>query len=85
MYCTRYGDVSFEESSEILCAERIRDARAKMFADGSWVSVEGLNALATPDKQYQTTSIGWINEVREHFHAICVALHFKHLFFFNVV
>ncbi len=48
-YRQRYGDVSIEESLEMLRTEKISDEMAKKLADGFRVLVEVLKALATPE------------------------------------
>ncbi len=48
-YRQRYGDVSIEESLEMLRTEKISDEQAKVLADGFGVLVEVLKALATPE------------------------------------
>ena len=47
-YRARYGDVSIEESLEMLRTEEVSDEQAKVLADGFGVLVEVLKALATP-------------------------------------
>ena len=44
-----YGDVSIEESLEMLRAETVSDEQAKTLADGFGVLVEVLKALGTPE------------------------------------
>ena len=48
-YRQRYGDVSIEESLEMLRTEKISDEMAKTLSDGFGVLVEVLRALATPE------------------------------------
>ena len=48
----RYGDVSIEESLEMLRAEKISDEQAKVLADKFGVLVEVLKALATPEGEH---------------------------------
>ncbi len=48
-YRARYGDVSIEDSLEMLRSEKISDEQAKTLADGFGVLVEVLKALATPE------------------------------------
>jgi len=47
-----YGDVSIEESLEMLRTEKISDEQAKVLADGFGVSVEVLKALGTPEGEH---------------------------------
>ena len=47
-YRQRYGDVSIEESLELLRTEKVSDEMAKVLADGFGVLVEVLKALGTP-------------------------------------
>jgi hypothetical protein len=47
-YRQRYGDVSIEESLEILRTEKVSDEMAKTLADGFGVLIEVLKALGTP-------------------------------------
>ena len=47
-YRQRYGDVSIEESLEMLRAEKISDEQAKILANGFGVLVEVLKALGLP-------------------------------------
>ena len=47
-YRQRYGDVSIEESLEMLRTEKVSNEMAKTLADGFGVLVEVLKALATP-------------------------------------
>lgn len=51
-YWQRYGDVSIEESLEMLRTEKISDEMAKKLADGFRVLVEVLKALATPEGEH---------------------------------
>ncbi len=51
-YRTRYGDVSIEESLEMLRTERVSDEQAKVLADGFGVLVEVLKALGTPEGEH---------------------------------
>ena len=51
-YRQRYGDVSIEESLEMLRTERISDEMAKTLADGFEVLVEVLRALGTPEGEH---------------------------------
>ncbi len=51
-YRQRYGDVSNEESLEMLRIEKISDEQAKILADGFGVLVEVLKALATPEGEH---------------------------------
>ncbi len=51
-YRQRYGDVSIEESLEMLRTERVSDDHAKVLACGFGVSVEVLTALGTPDGEH---------------------------------
>ena len=46
------GDVSIEESLEMLRAEKISDEQAKTLAAGFGVLVEVLKALATPEGEH---------------------------------
>jgi len=48
-YRQRYGDVSIEESLEMLRTEKVCDEMAKTLADGFGVLVEVLKALVTPE------------------------------------
>ena len=48
-YRQRYGDVSIEESLQMLCTEKIIDEQARILADGIGVVAEVLKALATPE------------------------------------
>ncbi len=48
----RFGDVSIEESLEMLRTEKISDEQAKVLADGFGVLVEVLKALATPEGEH---------------------------------
>ena len=43
------GDVSIEESLELLRTEKVSDEMAKTLADGFGVLVEVMKALATPE------------------------------------
>ena len=47
-YRQRYGDVSIEESLELLRTEKVTDEMAKTLADGFGVLVEVLKALGAP-------------------------------------
>ena len=47
-YRARYGDVSIEESLQVLRTETVSDEMAKTLADGFEVMVEVLKALGTP-------------------------------------
>ena len=47
-YRQRYGDVSVEDSLEMLRSENVSDEQAKVLAEGFGVLVEVLKALATP-------------------------------------
>ncbi len=51
-YRARYGDVSIEESLEMLRAEKVSDEQAKVLADGFGVLVEVLKALGTPEVEH---------------------------------
>jgi hypothetical protein len=51
-YRQRYGDVSIEESLEMLCTEKVSDEMAKTLADGFGVLVEVLKALGTPAEEH---------------------------------
>jgi len=51
-YRQRYGDVSIEESLEMLRTEKISDDMAKTLADGFGVLVEVLKALGTPEGEH---------------------------------
>ena len=51
-YRQRYGDVSIEESLEMLRTEKVSDEMAKTLADGFGVLVEVLKALATPKGEH---------------------------------
>ncbi len=51
-YRQRYGDVSIEESLEMLRTERISDEMANTLANGFGVLVEVLKALATPKGEH---------------------------------
>ena len=48
----RYGDVSIEESLEMLRTERISDEQAKILANGFGVLVEVQKALGTPEGEH---------------------------------
>ena len=47
-----YGDVSIEESLEMLRTEKVSDEMAKVPADGFGVLVEVLKALGTPEGEH---------------------------------
>jgi hypothetical protein len=51
-YRQRYGDVSLEESLQMLRTEKVSDEMAKTLADGFGVLVEVLKALGTPDVEH---------------------------------
>ena len=51
-YRQRFGDVSIEESLEMLRTEKLSDEQAKVLADGFVVLVEVLKALATPEGEH---------------------------------
>ena len=51
-YRARYGDVSIEESLEMLRTEKVSDEQAKVLADGFGVLVVVLKALATPEGEH---------------------------------
>lgn len=51
-YRQRYGDVSIEESLEMLRTEKVSDEMAKTLADGFGVLVEVLKALGTPEGEH---------------------------------
>ncbi len=51
-YRQRYGDVSIEESLEMLRTETVSDEQAKVLADGFGVLVEVLKALGTPEGEH---------------------------------
>ena len=51
-YRQRYGDVSIEESLELLRTEKVTDEMAKTLSDGFGVLVEVLKALATPEGEH---------------------------------
>ena len=51
-YRQRFGDVSIDESLEMLRTEKISDEQAKVLADGFGVIVEVRKALATPDGEH---------------------------------
>ena len=51
-YRARYGDVSIDESLEMLRTEKISDDMAKTLADGFGVLVEVLKALGTPEGEH---------------------------------
>ena len=51
-YRQRYGDVSIEESLEMLRTERVSDEQAMVLADGFMVLVEVLKALGTPEGEH---------------------------------
>jgi hypothetical protein len=51
-YQTRYGDVSIEESLQMLRTEKVSDEMAKTLADGFGVLVEVLKALGTPEVEH---------------------------------
>jgi len=51
-YRQRYGDVSIEESLELLRTEKVSDEMAKTLADGFGVLVEVLKALGTPKGEH---------------------------------
>ncbi len=51
-YRARYGDVSIEESLEMLRAEKISDEQAKVLANGFGVLVEVLKALGAPEEEH---------------------------------
>ena len=51
-YRQRYGDVSIEESLQMLHTEKISDEQAKTLADGFGVLVEVLKALGTPEGEH---------------------------------
>ncbi len=55
-YRVRYGDVSIEESLQMLRTEKISDEQAKILAHGFAVLVEVLKALGTPEGSNRTTS-----------------------------
>ena len=47
-YRQRFGDISIEESLEMLRTEKISDEMTKTLADGFGILVDVLKALATP-------------------------------------
>jgi len=51
-YRQRFGDVSIEESLEMLRTEKISDEMAKTLADGFGILVEVLKALGTPEGEH---------------------------------
>ena len=51
-YRQRYGDVSIEESLELLRTEKVSDEMAKVLADGFGVLIEVLKALGTPEGEH---------------------------------
>jgi len=51
-YRARYGDVSIDESLEMLRTEKISDEMAKTLADAFGILVEVLKALGTPDDMH---------------------------------
>jgi len=51
-YRARYGDVSIEESLEMLRTETVSDEQAKVLADRNGVLVEVLKALGTPEGEH---------------------------------
>jgi hypothetical protein len=51
-YRQRYGDVSLEESLQMLRTETVSDEMAKTLADGFGVLVEVLKALGTPEGEH---------------------------------
>ena len=51
-YWQRCGDVSIEESLEMLRTEKISDETVKTLADGFGVLVEVLKALGTPEGEH---------------------------------
>ncbi len=51
-YRQRYGDVSIEESLEMLRTETVSDEMAKTLADGFGVLIEVLKALGTPQGEH---------------------------------
>ncbi len=51
-YRARYGDVSIEESLEMLRTETVSDEQAKTLADGFGVLVEVMKALGTPEGEH---------------------------------
>ena len=51
-YRQRCGDVSIEQSLEMLRTEKVSDEMAKVLADGFGVLVEVLKALATPEGKH---------------------------------
>jgi hypothetical protein len=48
----RHGDMSIEESLEMLRTEKVSDEMAKTLADGFGVLVEVLKALGTPEGEH---------------------------------
>ena len=48
----RYGDVSIEDSLEMLRTEEVSDEQAKVLADGFGVLVEVIKALGTPEGEH---------------------------------
>ena len=58
-YRQRYGNVSIEESLEMLRTEKVSDEMAKTLADGFGVLIEVRKALGTPEREnYGTTLTG---------------------------
>ena len=51
-YRQRYGDVSIEESLEMLRTEKVSDEMAKVLADEFGVLVKVLKALGTPKGEH---------------------------------
>ena len=51
-YRQRYGEVSIEESLEMLRVVRVSDEKAKVLANGFGVLIEVLKALGTPGGEH---------------------------------